>query len=458
MDSYALPEVIYLVRTRGELPNCSGLTIYGEVNGLFLVHGAEEDVLRLTQLGCGVFPLSESVSAPGGTPRTWQPLTTADPLIEEMVESVAWEDLSALIQWLVDFGTRYSLALNNDQVASQIGSVFLGYGLIPEYHSFQYSGETLLNVLATQTGTVYPDSFFIICGHFDSVSGDPYLIAPGADDNGTGTAMVLLAADILSGYSFRYSIIYICFNGEEQGLKGSQAYAAWASANDLGIVGVLNFDMLGYWEPGVEADLEVETNDASVWLAEAVLNAADLYTETPYELHVYNGAWWGDHASFWGEGFPAVNHEEAWDWGDPDFNPYYHTTEDLPEYIGEDFMTGNARLGIAALATLAQPDAVGTSVEEHSGVPTQFVSLRAFPNPFSDQINFQIDGAVSQDQVLIDIFDLSGRLVTTMNVPLVQGSGSGCWIPCRGKDQEGFFAARIHGSENAGTARFAWIR
>jgi hypothetical protein len=209
------------------------------------------------------------------------------------------------------------------------------------------------NVEAVQTGTVYPDSYVIICGHFDSVSDQPMQSAPGADDNATGTTAVLTAAEILSNHAFEYSIRYVCFSGEEQGLVGSFHYSSWARLNDVDIVGVLNFDMLGYWESGVDKDLEIETNRASRWLAEAVINAAELYTDTAYELHIDDWAWWGDHWYFWRTGYAAVNHEEAWDWLDPDFNPYYHTTNDRLEHLDPDFTAGNIEVGVAALATLA---------------------------------------------------------------------------------------------------------
>ena len=458
LDNRELPDVLYLIRTTGHLPETGGITIYGERNGVFVVSGAEEEVFLLSQMGCGVFPLEMPPSTAGSPEKTWQPLLSADPLIEEMVASVNWPDIAGRLQWLVDFGTRYSYASNHLTVAEGIASVFQGYGLSPEYHSFNHSGVTLWNVLATQTGTLYPDSFYIVCGHFDSISEDPYVSAPGADDNATGTAIVLLAADILSDYTFNYSIIYICFAGEEQGLRGSQAYAQWASANGMGIAGVLNFDMLGYWEDGVEADLEIEANDSSVWLAEAILNAADLYTETPYELHVYNGAWWGDHASFWAEGFAAVNHEEAWDWGDPDFNPYYHSTNDLLDYVGEDFMVGNARLGIAALATLAQPDGSGSSIENESSEPSTATALSVYPNPFADHAVLSVSGIHQGGTASVELFNLSGRRISVLSVKLDQGSGSCTWVPEDGLEGNGVYFARISGSAEGGSARLVRIR
>jgi len=196
--------------------------------GVYVVSGPAELVAGLARQGCAVIPLrprgddgAETASRPV---RQWTRVTTADPDIAAMVAQVNWTDVSVRIQWLVDFGTRYSYAANHYAVAESIGSVFAGYGLTPVLSSFQYNSTTMWNVEATQTGTVYPDSFVVICGHFDSISNNPYVSAPGADDNGTGTAAVLTAAQILTQYDFEYSIRYICFGGEEQGLRGSYDY------------------------------------------------------------------------------------------------------------------------------------------------------------------------------------------------------------------------------------------
>lgn len=425
-----LPNTLYLARTRGTLPAVEGVTVHSQMDGLFVISGDEIVVLQLNQMGCSVFPLQKpdndytAIHLP--PVRNWVALTTPDAQIEQMVAQVNWEGISSKIQWLVEFDTRYSMAINHLEVVSGLVDQFTSYGFTPVLRSYEYDGTILWNIEVTQTGTVYPDSLIIVCGHFDSVSNNPYLSAPGADDNGTGTATVLTAAEILSQYDFEYSIRYLCFSGEEQGLKGSQAYASWAAENNLGIVGVLNFDMLGYWEPGVEDDLEIEANESSEWFAQAILNAADLYTDASYELHVYNGAWWGDHASFWAEGYTAVNHEEAWDWGDPDFNPYYHSTSDLLTYIGEDFMVGNVRIAVAALATLAVPLS-GSGVNSFNSELQSNHNLLGNPNPFSQTIEFNVDGLPQLQNIRIAVYNLRGDKIEVLDVVLVDGQGSLQW-------------------------------
>ncbi|UCH84464.1 MAG: M28 family peptidase, partial [Candidatus Latescibacterota bacterium] len=324
-----LPANLFLVRTRGELPKPAAVTVHGSHNGVFLVSGKPAKVHELAKKGCAVLSIRDLPTPPPSRVRRWLPVASPDPDIADMVGQVNWEQVRAKIQWLVDFGTRYSFAPNHRTVAESLHDAFVSYGLQTNFRPFKYMGAQMWTVEATQIGSKYPNSYVIICGHFDSLSELPMNSAPGADDNATGTAAVLTAAEILSQHTFDYSIRYICFAGEEQGLVGSYFYATEALMENTDIVGVLNFDMLGFWRTGVDKDLEIETNNASIWLAEAVINAAELYTGTPYELHVYDWAWWGDHFWFWLRGYSAVNHEEAWDWGDPDFNPYYHTARDL---------------------------------------------------------------------------------------------------------------------------------
>ena len=70
--------------------------------------------------------------------------------------------------------------------------------------------------------------------------------APGADDNGSGSAAVLTAAKIFSQYRFERTIHYVLFTGEEQRDLGSQEYVAQAVVGGSNIVAVIAPDMIGY--------------------------------------------------------------------------------------------------------------------------------------------------------------------------------------------------------------------
>jgi hypothetical protein len=442
-----LPSTLFLVRTRGELPEADGVVVHGVHNGVFLVSGDPTVVQGLAQRGCAVIRLYDSPTPPPPAARDWTWIDAPDPDIEAMVAEVEWTGVIEKIQWLVDFGTRYGFAPNHYDVARSISDAFGAYGLQTTLRPFDFQGTTMWNVEATQTGTTYPNSFVIICGHFDSLSEQPMTLAPGADDNATGAAAVLTAAEILSQHAFDYSIRYICFSGEEQGLVGSYYYTVWALTNNLDIVGLLNFDMLGYWEAGVEKDLEIETNYASQWLAQAVVNAADLYTDTPYELHVDDWAWWGDHFWFWMGGYSAVNHEESWDWADPDFSPHYHTSTDLPEYLDPDFTVGNIKVGVAALATLANagtPQSVSFDVRPGS-----------CPNPFNPKSRGVVPALLlgSTEIDARDVIPASLRLEGSVSPSMIRvadmgSTGDNHGHPCADMSPDGFTDLSLKFSTN----------
>ncbi|WP_457617353.1 M28 family peptidase [Lutibacter sp.] len=106
----------------------------------------------------------------------------------------------------------------------------------------------VVNVMAIQKGTKYPNSYVIMSGDIDSRVSDPNNFtsdSPGANDNASGIAGTIEAARVLSKYKFPVSIIYLGLSGEEQGLYGGKIMAKYMKQNGWNIIGVLNNDMIG---------------------------------------------------------------------------------------------------------------------------------------------------------------------------------------------------------------------
>ena len=106
----------------------------------------------------------------------------------------------------------------------------------------------VVNVVAIQKGTRYPNRYIIMSGDIDSRASDATDFttdAPGANDNASGMAGTLEAARVLSKYKFENSIIYVGLSGEEQGLFGGKGLAEYAVKQGWDIIGVLNNDMIG---------------------------------------------------------------------------------------------------------------------------------------------------------------------------------------------------------------------
>jgi len=217
------------------------------------------------------------------------------------------------------------------------------------------------NVIGELPGTTRPDDIYIYCGHFDTYHYADQLHAPGCDDNGSGTAAVMMAARILSQYDFEGTIRFIAFSGEEQWMVGSLAYAAAAYAAGENIVAAINLDMILHpgWDnedPDPDYDLDIESNGASLWLGEQLADQYGTYTPIDFEVH-NNANYVSDHWSFWQYGYDAVGLSENTTyeiWGGS--NDAYHQltdTMDNPDYDWE-FALHTVRGSLAGLIGLAE--------------------------------------------------------------------------------------------------------
>lgn len=124
--------------------------------------------------------------------------------------------------------------------------------LKPSYLQFEQAicGISLhRNVFAVLPGTDTADkAITIIEAHMDSRCAglcDTACVAEGMEDNGSGTALVIELARVMSRYSFKRTIVFVTTTSEEQGLNGAQAFATYASLHNIKIRGVLNNDVIG---------------------------------------------------------------------------------------------------------------------------------------------------------------------------------------------------------------------
>lgn len=119
----------------------------------------------------------------------------------------------------------------------------------------------IVNVVAIQKGSKYPNRYIIMSGDIDSRNSDTMDYtgdAPGANDNASGMAGTIEAARVLSNYKFENSIVYLGLSGEEQGLFGGKGFAEYAQKNNWEIIGVFNNDMIGNIE-GVDGVIDNRT-------------------------------------------------------------------------------------------------------------------------------------------------------------------------------------------------------
>jgi hypothetical protein len=336
----------------------------------------------------------------------------ADPRIAAALKEVSSDRIRANIEKLVSFGTRSTLSAQDPESIAK-GQ---GIGAAREWIKSQFEAYSkdcsgclevktdsfveqpadripkpteITNVYAVLKGTD-PDAakrIVLVTGHYDSRNSDNFNVtdaAPGANDDGSGTAVSLECARVLSKLNFPGTIIFLTVAGEEQGLNGSKHFAQMAKQQGWNIEAVLNNDIVGgnrsseqdtsvvrVFSEGVPAaadDKELKTirglggeNDSiSRQLARYVAQVDRTYTPGIKPMLVFRLDRYlrgGDHYSFNQQGYAAVRFTEFRE----DFNRQHQNirTEkgveygDVPKFVDFDYVANVARLNAATLASLA---------------------------------------------------------------------------------------------------------
>ena len=158
------------------------------------------------------------------------------------------------LEELQSFGNRTTWE-KQDQVAEYLYRQLQSYpNLEVSYHFYQHGGKTWKNVVVRCPGRKNPQKIYILCAHYDSHPDGLKLsgTAPGVDDNGTGVAVLLEGARILSENPGKNTVEWLFFSNEEQGHKGSLAYVKALKEKGSAISGVVNIDTIGYTQPSLK--------------------------------------------------------------------------------------------------------------------------------------------------------------------------------------------------------------
>ena len=310
------------------------------------------------------------------TPQKIPSAVRSSNLINEILSEVSEDSVRSYLVKLGSFFTRHTYS---DTLSDSTGigaarrwvyskfnqfSVASGGRLQPEYFDFMLSNRLHRNVMAGLPGTM-PQSqnrFFVISGHLDSRNAnlsDSTGFASGVNDDGSGCAVSLELARVMSQYQFDATIIFMTVTGEEQGLLGSEAYAEWASLDNVNINGMLNNDIVGNitGENGQTDSMGIRCFSSSILnsnhmqLARLMKLTGENYLPG-FTVHlipsVDRPGRGGDHQSFQNAGFTATRFTERFE----NLN-YQHTMKDLLEHMSPSFNTIVAKLNAACLANLA---------------------------------------------------------------------------------------------------------
>ncbi len=300
-----------------------------------------------------------------------------DPIVQKIVTGVSDADVQAYWQTLVSnapTGTRFSTAQGCRDAATYCFNAYTALGIPVQYQN--WSGSNAPNVIGTLEGATRPEDVYIVEAHLDDLPSPG--VAPGADDNASGSAAVLGAAKALSCWGVRNTVKFLNVTGEEAGLLGSAAYAADAVTRGENIRGVINFDMIGWAGDGLPSpeNLDLNYNASSQWLAQRFVDAAATYgTGLAVNAFLCPSLNASDHYPFWQRGFSAVcgiTDNEGY-CGATGYYPYYHTVNDTIANNGNPaFYYKVVKATVATLAELAEPFKVTFGKSAYAcGAPVQ---------------------------------------------------------------------------------------
>lgn len=265
--------------------------------------------------------------------------------------------------------TRYSYALFNGQKNGRAYDYILTQARMwyaesqIDEHEFTFDGQTWKNLIITLPGTEKPEEIILLTAHLDSTSPEAHRLAPGAEDNASGSAALLEAARLWRSFRFQRTVRLIWFTGEEQGLIGSKAYARDHDLSD--VQAVINLDMFGYDADNDRCfELHAGTSLASRPLVSCFEDAIQAYQpDLKMDRITTLNMRFSDHSVFWDEGIGAVlvlenhmyNGAENGCKGLKDTNPEYHTVDDTFSTLNLPTGFAIAKASLAAAAGMAGP-------------------------------------------------------------------------------------------------------
>ncbi|MDJ0655353.1 MAG: M28 family peptidase [Xanthomonadales bacterium] len=245
-------------------------------------------------------------------------------------------------------------------------------GLAVTQQSFNWQGDTGINVIGILPGRNGSQAYYILDGHYDTVS-----TTRGADDNASGTAGMLEAMRVLSQFNARDSIRFIGFDKEELGLRGSRHYASSLPPGES-VLGMLNFEMIGYTCRGQPECAGLSLADTAIYNVYPRFNntLAGLFAEVG-RAHVPglkivtveddgdSNLRRSDHAPFWDIGVDALFLTDGANFR----TPHYHRPTDLLDVMDTQFMTQVVKVAVGTLARAAGVTHTDTVATDLVSVP-----------------------------------------------------------------------------------------
>ena len=282
---------------------------------------------------------------------------------------------------------------------------YLSYGYTTnqmQEYSFTNGSATCKNLVVTKVGTLYPNTFIILCGHYDTINGK------GTNDNGSGVVSIFEVARLLRNIPTEYSIKFINFSGEEDGLIGSQHFVSTvvnATNPKMDIRLVFNIDEVGGRSDMTNDTITCErdtgsptTNNASSNLmTNELINCVELYSPlTTFLSYAYAS----DYLPF------EDNNEVITGFFEKNETPYRHTANDLLINMDPVYVFNVAKAATGAMLHFSKASTSALDLNDLND--THQVSF--FPSSAKDVLNINL-GNLTDTQYYFYFIDLQGKIV-----------------------------------------------
>lgn len=347
---------------------------------------------------------------------------TYDTYHASIVSGCTQNSIDTNLQEYVNFGVKNvgSTAIQNSLDWLKAKYQSYGYTDIVE-QTFTYGGQQTKNLIVTKQGITYPNTYVIVDGHYDSING------VGANDNGSGTVLLLEMAKQFINVPTAYSIKFIHFSAEEVGLVGSQYYVdntVIPQSMDIklvfnidevgGVNGLTNDTIVCERDTGNPSSNNAQSNIVTNELATCIGLYSNLNTEISY-------AYASDYMTFENNGEIITGLFEK------NESPYRHTSSDTIANMDLGYLFEVTKGATGALAFFAEAN------QALSTPDSTYQNLEIYPIPASKNLFINLG---VQNKVTLNLFDINGKVVfnqfyesveEVLNIP-VQQFNTGVYI------------------------------
>jgi len=282
-----------------------------------------------------------------------------DPFITQLVALLNQDNIQQTVETLSAYHSRNSYSQTAVQASNDLQALMTSLGC-QKARLMPFRAGMSSNVICEIPGLDNTLPAVLIGAHYDSRStgvSDPNQRAPGADDNGSGTAAVLeiirAVMECANTYEFNFqrTMVFALFSGEEQGLIGSAALASQYSSGGIPLTAMINLDMIGYPQASSPNTLYYMSGSTSRQLNELWVELTKLYLGQATVV-ASTSACCSDQQSFFSRGYLALSLFESTSAFN---NPNYHRSTDLPNTVTYRHVFRNAQSAAALIGTLAEP-------------------------------------------------------------------------------------------------------